>query len=83
MKPETIQKLRENVPEFRELLAFLASEAAKLDSLSILDKTLTPDLGAHIVGLRYARDTINAMLAPLLETVDKPTGVNPAEYMIE
>lgn len=80
MKPETIQKLQENVPELKELMAFLATELQKLNTLSDLPEARA-DREIAVEGKRWAHKTLAAMLAPLIGKVDEIVGVDPAEYV--
>ena len=81
MNPDTIKALL-GYPEVRQLIAYFKSEADKLNRLSMLDATPTENITPHIIGLKYARDAIHAMLAPLIEHVDNPVGVNPEEFVV-
>lgn len=82
MNPQTVNKLRENIPELRELIAFLASEANKLDTLQGLDTMPIFERSYEITARLRAKQTIDAILAPLLGDVDNPVGVDPKEYVI-
>lgn len=83
MNPETIKKLRENIPEFLELIAYLTAELSKADSLEGLE-TLDFKERAYETGVRLRmKERLSAMLAPLVADVDKSLGVNPREYTVD
>ncbi len=83
MKPETVKKLQENVPELRELVAFLAMEAAKLNVLDDLDSLPVSERGDVVSGRMWAYKTISRMLAPLVGAVEVPGRPDPSEYAVD
>lgn len=82
MNPATIQKLREERPEFNELIAFLSSEAAKLNTLDGLDKLTPDDRAIEATARLRAYETLCTILSPLIQTVDNPVGINPKEFVV-
>jgi hypothetical protein len=85
MNPATVQKLKEKVPELKELIAFLQAERYKLNDMNFLAQfeQLTSDQISLLVWSRFHAGTIiDNMLEPLLGGVDKPIGVNPEEYVL-
>lgn len=83
MNPRIVQKLLENIPEVRELVAFLAAEANKLNTLDGINEPAEPTtLAVEVLARLRAKQTIDAMLAPLLVSVDKPTGTDPSEFVV-
>ncbi len=81
MKPETIKRLQENIPELKELIGFLASEAAKLNTLDGLEAMTDKEQYEAVNGKIWAYKTITAMLAPLVGVQDTVIGVDPKEYV--
>lgn len=83
MKPETIRRLQENIPELRELLAFLRAEIAKSDTLDGLE-LLDFKERAYEASVRLrTRDRLVAMFTPLIDPVEAITSLNPKEYAID
>jgi hypothetical protein len=82
MNPKTVEILTKNVPELKELIAFLQSEAQKLDTLAGISAPTPNDIAVEVLARKRAKETIDAMLAPLLGHVDKPTGINPEEFVV-
>lgn len=83
MNPQTITKLRENIPELRELVAFLKGKAEELNTLYGLDLMTSEDRAIEATARLRAYNTLYGMLAPLIDTPDKQKGVDPKEYAIE
>lgn len=81
MKPETVQKLKQDVPELRELIAFLASEAEKLNTLEGIDDAIPHGIAVEVLSRKRAYQTLTAMLAPLIGDVQRLVGVDPQEYV--
>lgn len=83
MKPETIKRLQENVPELRELIAFLSAEATKLNTLDgVIDFHDPIQLAVAVKARIRAYETISTMLAPLVSPIDKPVGTDPKEFVM-
>lgn len=83
MKPETIKKLQETVPELRELLAFLASEAAKLNMLdSVPESGSHIDIALEVLARKRAYETLTKMLTPLIGSIESVSGVDPKEFVV-
>lgn len=83
MNPQSVEKLLA-MPEGRELVAFINAEAAKLNDLSSLEKTENGNFNLiEVHGRRLAIETLIAILAPFINTQERPTGVDPSEYVVE
>lgn len=84
MNPQSVLKLRENIPELRELIQFLASELAKLNTLDGVaaadseDMVIAREVRARLI----AHHTLQEMLSPLLMETDKTVGVDPSEFVV-
>jgi len=84
MKPSTIKKLTEEVPEFRELLAFLATEVQKLDTLVDFNGKDDRVIAIETIGKHYARETLLKILEPLLNTNTLSTALSmSSEYAVD
>lgn len=70
------------MPEVKELIAFLQSEADKLYTLEGLGDFDTRERQVKLDGKMWAYNTISNMLAPLLQSVDNPVGTNPEDYRV-
>lgn len=84
MKPESVAKLLQ-LPEGRELVAFLESELAKLKDMSFLNAlhNSTPDQVSLLVWSRFhSLNTLESMLAPFINTQQKPVGTNPDDFLV-
>lgn len=81
MKPETVAKLRENIPELRELITFLASELAKLHTIEDLKLVPLADRPVALEAKFWAYNAVGAILAPLLEDAVIPNLTDPKEYV--
>ena len=81
MKPESIQKLQQNVPELKELIAFLSSEVQKLNTLDDLADLDVTERHDALSGKLWAYKTLSTMLAPLIGTVPETHGADPSEYV--
>lgn len=82
MNPETVKKLQENVPELRELVAFLAAEAEKLNTLADLGEFAHNDIAVEVIARKRAYDTIQRMLSPLLDVQESGSGIDVQEYVV-
>lgn len=81
MNPQTIQRLKE-LPEFKELVAFIGAEASKLQGYDGL-QDLSFTERAYEVSIRMRmKERLDAILQPLLGGVDKPAGVDPQEFVV-
>lgn len=81
MKPESILKLRKH-PQFRELITFLLAEMSRLSSFEGLAALPFDERGYEVTSRLRAHEILAGIIAPLTDTVDKPTGVNPSEYAV-
>lgn len=83
MKPSTVQKLLENIPEVRELVAFLASEAEMENKLDGLDALPADERAIEATVRIRTHKRIVSMLAPLIgtQTLDGG-GTDPSEYVV-
>jgi len=82
MNPQTIQKLRSDVPEFQELIVYLAQKAREMDTLEGLE-VLEFNARAHEASVRMGvRKAVLDILDPLLR--DNPTidTSDPGEYVV-
>lgn len=83
MKPETIQKLTSDVPELKELIAFLIEEAGKLNNLSNLNMDMPYDQVAIEVKARQrAYEKIGDILHPLLNVQPKIEGIKNEDFVV-
>jgi hypothetical protein len=82
MRPETIAKLQSNSPEFRELLAFLASEAQRLESWEGLDKLSFHERAYEVTSRMRSVETIKGILGPLLGVTHSLEKPDPTEYVM-
>lgn len=82
MSPETVKKLQENVPELRELIAFLSAGAEKLNTLADIQLITAHDLAVEVMARKHAYKTITDMLAPLLDVQDTDVVTDSNEYVV-
>lgn len=83
MKPETVKRLQENVPELKELITFLATELQKLSSIDGLRDIPRPEREIALEGRIWAYDTLTALLLPLITTSSTVMPSNPKEYAVD
>jgi len=82
MNPKSVIKLRENIPELRELIAFLASEASKENNLDGIDELPADERAIEATVRVRTYKRLLAILAPLIDPVDSGVAPNPAEYVV-
>lgn len=80
MPPESIAKLRKS-PQFKELIGYLGTELDKVDSLDGLAALSFTERAYEATSRLRAKEFLTGILAPLLETGDKPGGIDPKEYI--
>ena len=82
MNPQTVQKLREQTPEFRELIGYLAKKANEINTLEGLNdfplKERTFELGVRT----EVHKRIKEILEPLLLDNPQVEAADPAEYLV-
>lgn len=83
LDPKVLQKLLKEVPEMDVFRAFLAAEAFKLNTLDGLDNIPPADMPLEIMARRRAREVIEKMLGPLIETPQSHGRADPRDYMVE
>ena len=81
MKQETINKLMGGIPEMKELLVFIATEAQKLDNLSDIDIASPIDLAVEVRARQLAHKKLVDILHPLLDTQEKGSSLKD-EYIV-
>ena len=81
MEPLAAKELME-LPRFREFLAFMATEAEKLNRLDGLDRIPADTLSTEILARAKAYATISAMLAPFSNPQTSAKGLDKNEYAV-
>lgn len=82
MNPETIKKLREQTPEFKELVAYLAEKAHEMDTLEGLDKLTFTELAYEASVRLKAKKVILDILEPLLRDNSSIGVSDPLDYVV-
>jgi hypothetical protein len=84
MNPETIKALRQHTPELQDFREFIASEIAKLNTITDFSPDINTDaaMATEVVARKRAIDTLERILEPLL-TVDSAQPANMQEYVVE
>lgn len=82
MNPQTIARLNENVPEFKELRAFLTSEYRRLDSLDGLETLPFKERAYEVSARLQAKAILGSILGSLVGQVVH-SGTDPKEYMVD
>lgn len=82
MSPQTIKKLQENIPELRELIAFLTAEAEELNVIADIHLTSPTEIALEVLARQRAYKTIKDILSPLLDTQETIISIDPSEYVV-
>ena len=82
MNPKTVQKLREETPEFKELIGYLAKKASEINTLEGLGDVPMGELAFKAAVRIGVYERIMDILEPLLKDnshIDLP---DPGEYVL-
>lgn len=84
MSPETVKRLTESVPELQELISFIKSEIAALDTLAGIEELTREgsEIALEVLARLRAKQTLEAILAPLINTPDALLGTDPQDYVV-
>lgn len=83
MNPETTKFLQSDVPQLKELIVYLATEAQKLNTLSDIKATAPMDIALETLARQRAYQTLTDILKPLVDVQeDRQGGLSNAEYVV-
>lgn len=84
MNPETVKRLKADVPELRELITFLRLEVHKLNTLEgieISNRNAVEDIALETMARIRAHQVLTTILEPLIGSSADVAGINPQEYV--